>query len=45
MIKKLCLVTVLILIVFSLVGCQTVQGLGQDLQWLGEKTTQSAGGN
>lgn len=36
MAKKV-LVLTLLLIVFTLTGCQTVQGLGEDIKWTGEK--------
>ena len=44
MVKKMFLWIILVLIMVSLVGCQTVQGLGKDLQWIGGKTTEAAGG-
>ena len=37
MIRRVLLVFALVIVVFSLVGCQTVQGLGEDITWLGEK--------
>jgi predicted small secreted protein len=37
MIRKIFLVVALVIVVFSLVGCQTVQGLGEDITWVGEK--------
>jgi predicted small secreted protein len=37
MIKKVFLIAVLIVVMLSLVGCQTVQGLGGDIKWTGEK--------
>ncbi len=37
MAKKVFLVIALIVLMFSLVGCQTVQGLGEDVTWVGEK--------
>ena len=37
MVRKVLLVLVLIGVVFSLLGCQTVQGLGEDIKWIGEK--------
>lgn len=37
MFRRLLLVLVLIIVVFSLVGCQTVQGIGRDIEWIGEK--------
>ena len=37
MVRKVLLVLALVGVVFSLVGCQTVQGLGEDIKWIGEK--------
>lgn len=37
MIKKALLAAILVLLVYSLAGCQTVKGFGKDMQWLGEK--------
>jgi len=37
MFRKVFLVMVLIVMLFSLVSCQTVQGIGADIQWVGEK--------
>jgi predicted small secreted protein len=37
MIRRVLLVVALFIVVFSLVGCQTVQGLGEDIKWIGEK--------
>ncbi len=37
MVKKVILVLALIVMVFSLVSCQTVQGIGADIQWVGKK--------
>ena len=37
MIRKVLLVLALVVVVFSLVGCNTVQGLGEDITWVGEK--------
>ena len=36
MVKKILLAVALIVMVFSLVSCQTVQGLGSDIKWTGE---------
>ena len=36
MAKKV-LVLTLLLVGFALTGCQTVQGLGEDIKWTGEK--------
>jgi predicted small secreted protein len=41
MMKKTLFVAVLILILFSLVNCQTVQGIGADIQWISEKGEQA----
>ena len=38
MIKKVFLVMLLIVMLISVVGCQTVQGIGADIQWIGEKS-------
>jgi predicted small secreted protein len=37
MVRKVLLVLALVVLVFSLIGCQTVQGLGEDIKWVGEK--------
>ena len=37
MVKKVLLVIALIVMVFSLVSCQTVQGIGGDITWIGRK--------
>jgi predicted small secreted protein len=37
MIRKVLIAAVLILMLFSLVSCQTVKGIGKDIQWVGEK--------
>ncbi len=37
MVRKALLVVVLIVLSFSLIGCQTIQGLGEDIKWIGEK--------
>lgn len=36
MAKKV-IVLILLLVIFALTGCQTVQGLGEDVKWTGEK--------
>ena len=35
MIKRIFLVIALVMLVFSLVGCQTVQGIGKDITSIG----------
>ncbi len=37
MVKKVLLGIVLAVMVFTLASCQTVQGVGRDITWLGEK--------
>jgi len=44
MLKKLLLIVLLVLLSVSLISCQTVQGLGGDIQWTGEKTAELMGG-
>jgi len=44
MIKKMFLIAALIIVVLSLVGCQTVQGLGEDIKWTGKKGAEILGG-
>jgi predicted small secreted protein len=41
MVKRVVLVVALFLMVFLLMGCQTVQGIGKDIQWIGEKGEQA----
>jgi len=36
MVKRIILGLVLILLVFSLASCQTVQGIGSDITWMGK---------
>ena len=45
MVKKVLLVVALIVVMFSLMSCQTVQGLGGDITWTGEKTAELLEGN
>ena len=37
MIKKAFFILVLVVLISLLIGCQTVQGLGGDIKWTGEK--------
>jgi len=37
MIKKMLLAVIITVLVFLLAGCQTVQGVGGDIKWMGEK--------
>lgn len=39
MLRKTILVIILLGMVFSLLGCQTVQGVGRDITWLGQQFT------
>jgi predicted small secreted protein len=41
MLKKVIIMLALIVAVFSLAGCQTVKGIGADIQWVGEKGEQA----
>jgi predicted small secreted protein len=41
MTRKVLIVTVLVLMLFSLTSCKTVQGIGKDIQWVGEKGEQA----
>ena len=43
MFRKLILVVALLVAVFSLMSCQTVQGIGADIQWIGEKGEEAIG--
>lgn len=40
MVRKVIVVLALVCVVFSLVGCQTIQGLGEDIKWVGEKAAE-----
>jgi predicted small secreted protein len=37
MVGRVIFVLVLVVVVFSLIGCRTVQGLREDIKWIGEK--------
>jgi predicted small secreted protein len=37
MVRKILLMIALIVLIFSLIGCQTIQGIGGDIKWTGEK--------
>lgn len=37
MVRKILLVVALVVVVLSLIGCRTIQGIGEDITWLGEK--------
>ena len=36
MVRKALLIIALIIAVFTVVSCQTVQGIGHDITWIGE---------
>ena len=38
MVKKLLLALLLIALVVSVIGCQTIHGVGGDIQWTSEQT-------
>jgi len=40
MVKKTLLLVLLIVLMLSLIGCQTVKGIGSDIEWVGEKGTE-----
>ena len=37
MVRKMLLVLALVFLMFSAISCQTVQGVGGDIKWIGEK--------
>ncbi len=37
MLRKVFLIIALAVVVLSVVGCKTVQGIGNDISWLGKK--------
>jgi predicted small secreted protein len=37
MVRKVLLAVLLAVLAYSLIGCQTVQGVGRDITWVGEK--------
>jgi len=41
MMSKVLLIGVLIVMLLSLVSCQTVQGIGADIQWVGQKSEEA----
>ena len=45
MIKKILLIALLIGFCFTVFGCQTVQGIGEDIRWSGEKSEDLLEGN
>jgi predicted small secreted protein len=43
MARKVLLLVILIVTVFAIIGCQTVQGIGEDIKWTGEKGAEVVG--
>ncbi len=41
--RRAVLLISLIILLFALVGCNTVQGLGEDIKWTGEKGAEIIG--
>jgi predicted small secreted protein len=37
MLKKILLGALLAMLLFSLAGCQTIEGMGKDIEWVGEQ--------
>jgi predicted small secreted protein len=44
MVKKIILYAILIILSFSSINCQTVQGVGSDIKWTGQKGAEVLGG-
>ncbi len=44
MLKKLILIVTLIILTGLLVGCQTVEGFGKDVEWTAQKSAEALGG-
>ena len=44
MVKKIILYVILIILSLSLVSCQTIQGIGGDIKWTGQKGAEILGG-
>ena len=40
MVRKLLLLVALVVVVFSFIGCNTIQGIGEDITWTGEKAAE-----
>jgi predicted small secreted protein len=45
MLKKFLLIMLLAILIVSLTGCQTVSGLGGDIQWTAQATSDLIEGN
>jgi len=44
MAKKIILCIILIILSISLIGCQTIEGIGGDIKWTGQKGAEILGG-
>ncbi|MGA1979571.1 MAG: hypothetical protein ABSG99_03265 [Sedimentisphaerales bacterium] len=44
MVKKIILCIILIILGLSLISCQTIQGVGGDIKWTGQKGAEILGG-
>jgi len=44
MAKKIILYVILIILSLSLISCQTIQGVGGDIQWTAQKSAELLGG-
>jgi predicted small secreted protein len=44
MAKKIILCVILIILGFSLIGCQTIEGVGGDIKWTAQKGAEILGG-
>jgi predicted small secreted protein len=42
MLKRIMLIAVLFVMVICFAGCQTMEGLGKDIQWTGESIQKTA---
>ncbi len=40
MVRKMLFLVCLIVLLLSLIGCQTVEGIGGDIEWVGEKAAE-----
>ncbi len=43
MLRRVFLAAVLFAVSLALIGCQTVQGLGKDIEWVGQKGSEVVG--
>jgi predicted small secreted protein len=42
MLKKILLTALLAVLLFGLVGCQTIEGMGKDIEWVGDQLGNAA---